>query len=84
MKNLTDKEFALLSEKEKVAYLNEHNYGEFRLLRNDEREKYSESTENHTFKPYAIREETNDVVGNYNTLGMFGKLSPRLFVSIKK
>lgn len=85
--SLNDKEFSRLSIEDRVAYLNEHNAGEFMELTSEEVEKYTEQLEKKwgtdaTYKPYALREETSEVVVVENTQGMYGKMSPRLFMKV--
>lgn len=84
--SLNDKEYSVLSLDDKILYLNERNSGEFRKLSYDEIKFYipilMRNAKNETFTPYAIREDTHDLVVKHNTLGMYGKLSPRLFVRI--
>lgn len=83
---MTDREFVVLSDTEKVAYLNQHNFGDFRELTENEKPLYTQFVSQKygkkaTYKPYAIRESTNDLVVIENTKGWYGKMSARLFVS---
>lgn len=84
--SLNDREYSVLSLDDKILYLNEKNYGDFRKLSYDEIQLYTpilmQHAKNETFTPYAIRESTHELVVKHNTLGMYGKLSPRLFVKI--
>lgn len=57
--------------KDKVEHLNKNYHGSFRALSDDEVKKYSEilnkGNNQEWYKPYAIREETNDIVCRHDT-----------------
>ena len=80
------KETEMLDKKwveEKVEHLNKNNYGNFRALTESEVKQYSKQVpqnDREWYEPYAIREETNDLVCRSDSRHNSSDL---LFVKIK-
>lgn len=86
--SLNDLDFLKLNAEDRIAYLNEHNAGTFRLPTEQEKTQLTEylkrKYKNESNDIYAIREETQDMVSRNNSSGWNGKLSARLFLTVPK
>lgn len=72
-----------MKEKERINELNKKFRGKFRQLTQQEKTKYEKALNkkgNEWYSPYAIREETNDIVCTHDTTKSFSEF---LFINIK-